>query len=78
MSPMSELDDYYTEDELARLLKKKTGKGSKRMLRKWRQLRTGPPWGYLGKFPIYPKPEFGPWLRGQVQLPVRSRRRSVA
>jgi len=75
---MSWLDDYYTEDELARLVKKKTGKGTTRMLREWRRLRIGPPWAYLGRFPIYPKREFGPWLRDQVQRPVRSRRRAAS
>jgi hypothetical protein len=77
MPPMSELDDYYTEDELAKLLKKKTGKGTKRTLRKWRQQRVGPPWAYLGRIVIYSKPHFGPWLRDQVQHPVRSRKRAV-
>ena len=75
---MSSLDDYYTEDELARLVKKKIGKGTERMLRQWRRQRIGPPWAYLGRFPIYPKREFGPWLRDQVQRPVRARKRSVA
>jgi hypothetical protein len=75
---MSVLDDYYTENELAELLKKKTGKGSKRGLRGWRQRRTGPPWAYLGRNVIYPKPGFGSWLRDQVQQPVRARRRSIA
>lgn len=69
---MSWLDDYYTEDELARLIKKKTGKGTTRMLREWRRRRIGPPWAYLGRFPLYPKRESGPWLRNQVQRPVRS------
>ena len=75
---MSSLDDYYTEDELARLVKKKTGKGTERMLRQWRRQRIGPPWAYLGRFPIYPKREFGSWLRDQVQRPVRARKRSIA
>jgi len=75
---MSSLDDYYTEDELARLVKKKTGKGTDRMLRQWRRQRIGPPWAYLGRFPIYPKREFGLWLRDQVQRPVRARKRSIA
>jgi len=69
---MSSLDDFYTESELARLVKEKTGMGTERMLRQWRRQRIGPPWAYLGRFPIYPKHEFGLWLRNQVQRPVRS------
>jgi hypothetical protein len=72
MPSMSSLDDYYTEDELARLVKEKTGKGTERMLRQWRRQRIGPPWAYLGRFPIYPKREFRLWLRDRVQRPVRS------
>jgi hypothetical protein len=75
---MSSLDEYYTEHELARLVRKKTGKGTTRMLREWRRQRTGPPWAYLGRFPIYPKREFGPWLRGRVQRPVRARKRAAS
>jgi hypothetical protein len=77
MPPMSSLDDYYTEDELARLVRKKTGKGTERMLREWRRQRIGPPWAYLGRFPIYPKREFRQWLHGQVQRSLYSRARMV-
>jgi hypothetical protein len=72
---MSGLDDFYTEDELVRLVKEKTGKGTTRTLRKWRQLRRGPPWAYLGRIVIYPKPDFGSWLHDQVRRsPVRRKR----
>ena len=66
---MSFLDNYLTEDELAQLLKEKTGKGTVRTLRKWRQLRIGPPWAHLGRIIIYSKPDFGSWLNEQVRRP---------
>lgn len=71
---MSILDQHYTEGELATALKKKTGYGTPRMLRKWREQRIGPPWVKFGRIIVYPTEGFEQWLRAQVQQPVRSRR----
>lgn len=68
------LDQYRTEKELAEQLQKRTGMGCVRTLRKWRELRTGPPWAKIGKLIIYPDDGFEQWLRSRVQQPVRSRR----
>jgi hypothetical protein len=71
---MEALKNYLTEDELAGELKRKTGKGTSRMLRQWRQRRIGPPWMKAGKIILYPNDGFEAWLRSQVQLPARSSR----
>jgi hypothetical protein len=75
---MSFLDGYYTEDELVRLLKKKTKKGSKRNLRKMRQRRVGPPWAIVNRVPLYPKNGAADWIGSLIQQPLRSRKRAVA
>jgi hypothetical protein len=71
---MSVLAQHYNEDELATELKEKTGYGSPRQLRQWRERRTGPPWIKLGRAILYPIDGFEAWLKSQVQQPVRSRR----
>lgn len=71
---MTALDQHHTEEELVRLLKKKTGIGTRRTLRMWREQRRGPPWIKFGKIILYPIDGFEAWLCSQVQRPVRSRR----
>jgi hypothetical protein len=46
---MTALDNHHTDKELAKELKKKTGFGCERTLRKWREQRIGPPWVKFGK-----------------------------
>jgi hypothetical protein len=74
MPIMTALDNHLTDKELAEALKKKTGFGCERTLRKWREQRVGPPWTKFGKAILYPIDGFEAWLRSQVQQPVRSRR----
>lgn len=45
---MTSLANSRTPKELATLLKEKTGTGTERMLRMWRQRRIGPPWIKIG------------------------------
>jgi hypothetical protein len=71
---MTVLDNHLTDEELAKELKKKTGFGCERTLRKWRDQRVGPPWIKFGMSILYPIDGFEAWLKAQVQLPVRSRR----
>jgi hypothetical protein len=76
---MSFLDNYLTEDELIKLLKKKTRKGiTKRTLRKWRQRRVGPPWTRAGKSILYHDDGCCEWLSAGLQYPVRARKRVIA
>jgi hypothetical protein len=76
--PLSLLEDYLTEDELAAELKAKTGIGTKRVLRKWRTQRVGPPWAKFKQIIVYPTNGFEEWLRSLVQQPARSRKRAAA
>jgi hypothetical protein len=78
--PMMFLANHKTPKELAALLKERTGTGTERMLRMWRQRRIGPPWVKIGhNIILYPDDAFELWLRSQLQQPVRSRReRAVA
>lgn len=71
---MNSLNKYHTEKELAQALKEKTGQGSPRTLRSWRQRRIGPPWLKVGKAVMYSDDGFETWLKSQVQQPARSRR----
>jgi hypothetical protein len=77
---MSFLANHRTPKELAALLKERTGTGTERMLRTWRNARIGPPWLKIGhNIILYPNDAFDLWLQTQVQNPVRSRReRAVA
>jgi hypothetical protein len=74
MPIMTALDNHLTDEELAKELKKKTGFGCERTLRKWRDQRVGPPWIKFGRSILYPIDGFEAWLKAQVQQPVRSRR----
>jgi len=74
---MSLLAKYLTEDELAAVLREKTGTGSKRMLRNWRAQRLGPAWAQLGIKIIYPNDGFKAWLQNQIVQPVRTRKRAA-
>lgn len=65
-------DDYITETELASELREKTGKGSRRTLRKWRTQQTGPAWSYLGAKVIYSIEGVKNWLREQERQPGRA------
>jgi hypothetical protein len=77
---MSFLANHRTPKELAELLKQRTGTGTERMLRAWRNARIGPPWLKIGhNIILYPNDAFDLWLQTQVQSPVSSRReRAVA
>jgi hypothetical protein len=74
MPNMIALAKHRTPKEIARALKKKTGFGCERTLRKWRAQRIGPPFVKLGRAVLYPDDGFEAWLLSQVQQPVRSRR----
>lgn len=71
---MTIFSDYRTEDELAKQLKERTGTGTVRTLRKWREQRVGPPWAKIGRITVYPNDGFEAWTKAQVQQPVRNRR----
>jgi hypothetical protein len=72
---MTFLANHKTSKELAALLKERTGTGTERMLRLWRQRRIGPPWVKIGhNIILYPDDGFDMWLTTQIQNPVRSRR----
>jgi hypothetical protein len=45
---------------------------SVRTLRKWRQLRTGPPWVEVGRAIHYPDEPRAEWLRSRVVQPERA------
>jgi aromatic ring-cleaving dioxygenase len=66
---MSLFADYHTEAALAAEIKKKTGRGSKRMLQRWRERRIGPPWVKMGKTILYPDDGFRAWLK-KLQHPA--------
>jgi hypothetical protein len=76
--PASFLDDYLSEDELLELLRGKLKLGSKRWLRKQRQLRQGPPWAKIGDAFLYHKGGAAAWVASLIQQPVRQSRRSAA
>jgi hypothetical protein len=40
-------------------------------LRKWRQLRIGPPWVKVGRDVYYPDDERAAWIRSNIVRPVR-------
>lgn len=66
---MTILAEYMTEEELASDLQARTGRGSKRTLRRWRALGLGPAWGRVGATVIYPIDDARAWLRSQIQQP---------
>ena len=52
---MSELLPGYVRDtEYAKLLKKKTGYGTRQTLYRWRRLGIGPKWIRVGRTILYP------------------------
>ena len=67
------VDEYYNENELVEELRRKLGFGSKRWLRKQRQLRQGPPWAEVGGVFVYHKGAAAAWLASLIQQPVRTR-----
>jgi hypothetical protein len=72
---MTFLANHRTPKELAALLKKRTGTGTERMLRTWRNARIGPPWIKIGhNIILYPNDAMEQWLHSQVQQPVRNAR----
>jgi len=72
MTSESLLEEYLSEDEVAKLVKMKP-----RTLRRWRQRRDGPPFVPMGRDVLYPKDGFREWLRSRLVNPVRRRHRSV-
>lgn len=62
---------FYTEDGLAAALDKST-----RTLKRWHDLRIGPPRISIGKTILYPVEGTGEWLLAQAQEPPAQRRRS--
>ncbi len=67
------LKGYRNEDQVSAETRK-----SKRMLRLWRQQRTGPPFIRLGKTILYPEDGFLAWLKSLEVSPVRTRRGRAA
>ncbi len=63
------LDDYATEPEIARELRK-----SRRTMKRMRKLRVGPPWTLINKQVLYYIPAAREWLRAQQVQPVRERK----
>jgi hypothetical protein len=45
---------------------------SVRTLRKWRQLKIGPPWVEIGRQIHYPDESRAAWIRSRVVQPVRT------
>jgi hypothetical protein len=66
------LADYFTEVELARELRKST-----RTVKRWRALRSGPPWTQNGKEVLYRIESAREWLRSQQVQPVRERKKAA-
>jgi hypothetical protein len=63
-------DEFFTEQEFA-----EAANISVRTLRRWRQLRIGPPFIPFGKSILYRKESARDHLISQEQQPVRSRQR---
>jgi len=66
-------DNYLTEANLAAALREKTGMGTTRTLRSWRDRGVGPAWIKQGKLILYPRDGVDSWLRSLVQQPARLR-----
>ena len=47
------LSGYIKDDEFARLLKAKTGYGTRQTLYRWRRLGVGPKWKKVGRAILY-------------------------
>jgi hypothetical protein len=69
MTDLNLLCDHLTESELAHQLKKKAS-----TIEKWRRDRTGPPFTYNGKTPLYPIAGVREWLVSREIKPVRTAR----
>jgi len=63
------LAGYLTEPELATEVRRST-----RTLKRWRRLRIGPPFVFLGREPIYPIAGARDWLRSGEIKPRRGSR----
>jgi hypothetical protein len=64
------LDGFWTESELATQVRR-----SARTVARWRGLRTGPPFTYLGKEIIYSKDSARAWLKANERPMPREGRR---
>ena len=63
------LDDYLTEDELAKELDL-----APRTLQRWRRQRTGPPVTFIGRVPYYRVEGVRVWLLEREMKMARSKR----
>ena len=64
------LAGYLSEDELIEELAKAGVKSSRTSLRRWRRLRTGPPWVRVSRQVLYPREGVTSWLRSLEDGPV--------
>jgi hypothetical protein len=71
---MSPLDRLHPEAKVAKLFKDKTGYGSVRQLRQWRQRRIGPDFVKIGKLIFYTDEAIAAFIDRMTHHPVRSRR----
>ena len=66
-------DDWLPEAEYARLIGKTV-----RTLRIWRAKRTGPPFAYFGRTPMYRRSSRAEYLKANEVNPLRPQRRVEA
>jgi hypothetical protein len=71
---MSPLDHLRSDEEVAKIFREKTGFGSVRQLREWRQRRIGPAFVKIGKMVFYTDEAIAAFLERMTHHPVRSRR----
>ena len=69
---MNLLEDYLSENELAKQLKK-----TPRTLQRWRRNRIGPPHTPMGRDIYYRREAVLEWLRARQRVMVRERKRAA-
>jgi hypothetical protein len=66
MSEARLLDEFYTEEQLARELGRST-----RQIARMREARQSPPWKRLGKTILYPRAEARRWIHSGLTNPIK-------